>query len=203
MAELGDALRARTLWLVCHDQLPDDRLVVGRQEVSVRASPRGRYDRLGNALPSSGEVEHHCSPLRRAVQTATRLSASLKWETQSVITARAYGDWEGRDWDTLRSEDPARCETFFNNPGAASSPGGETLSDVEERAQAYLTSLSNRDDWTDIVAVTHSELIQAAICAVLNVPLNAAPRIRVDALSITRLGRDWMGWHLLSTNHTP
>jgi alpha-ribazole phosphatase len=201
MSELEDVLRTRSLWLVCHDHLPDDRLIAGRSDVAIRPSPRTRYDRLRKLLPEDGE--RHTSTVRRCHQTCARLRPDLEWTPQELLLGRDHGDWEGQTWDDVRSADPIRCESFWSDYARATAPHGESLGAVAERVDAFLLGLRNRDEWTHLVAVTHPEVIRALVCRVLQIPLNNALRLRVDPLSVTHLSRSWSGWQVDGLNHLP
>ena len=203
MTELSSALRSRTLWLVCHDGVAKQGVVAGRSNAAIRPSTRARYERLLKALPSGEGVEFVRSLVRRAQQSCARLDHAAKWEEMANLTARDHGDWTEKTWDEIRREDPVRCEAFWNEYGRAAAPRGETLSAVHERADAFLQGLANRDDWSDVVAVTHPEVVHVCIAHVLQIPLNNVLRIRVDPLSVTRLSRDWMSWQLHGLNQTP
>lgn len=201
MTDLEDALRHRCLHLVCHDDLPQERLIAGRSDVAIRPAPRRRYDQLRRLLPD--DAERHTAAVRRCLQTCARIRPDVDWTEQEGLDGRRHGEWEGRTWDDVRVEDPVRCEQFWSDYARATAPGGESLGDVAERVDSFLLGLRNRDGWTDVVAVTHPEVIRVAVCRVLQIPLNNALRLRVDPLSVTRLSRTWTGWQIDGLNLQP
>src|SRR5262249_9601668 len=61
----------------------------------------------------------YCSPLLRAVQTATIVAAphGLAPIPVEALTECDVGRWEGLDWQTIRSLDPEGFQRFHGGPG--------------------------------------------------------------------------------------
>ncbi len=78
-------------------------------------------------------IDHcYCSPLLRAVQTAAIVAGphGLSPQPLEALTECNVGRWEGLDWQTIRSLDPAGFQSFHANPAAFGYPGGESFRDV-------------------------------------------------------------------------
>lgn len=200
MTEIPDMFRARRVWLVARDRISDEQLITGTSDVPIRASSRTAYESLRKLLPEPEDAQRVRSPSRRAEQTAARIYPNSAWEANGHLRPREFGDWERRTWGEVRVEDARRAESFWHDYAGGRAPGGETLEDVSERVELFLTSLANRDSWHSVVAVTHRDVIRAVVCRVLDVRLRQAPRIYIEPLSICRLTLSWNHWQLDALN---
>ena len=202
MSELNDFMRVRGVYLICHDRVADDVQIPGRGDGAIRPSSRAQYERLRKLLPDADASGRFASGERRCKQTAARLMPNVEWEASEHLEARDFGDWTGRTWTDIRSSDPVRCEQFWNDFARERPPRGESLRDVARRAEMFLGGLTNRDDWTSTLVVTHAEIIRVAICLVLDIQLKQSLKISVDPLSVTHVSHNWMGWQVESVNVT-
>lgn len=200
MTEIPDLLRARRVWLIARDRVADEQVMNGLTDTPIRASARGAYDDLRRLLPEPEQTVRYQSPTRRAEQTAARIYPHHEWENNEQLGPRGFGDWERKSWGDVRTADPRRAEAFWNDYANSRAPGGESLVDVSDRVELFLTSLANRSGWHNVVAVTHPDVIRAVVCRVLDVRLKQAIRIHVEPLSLCRLSLSWEAWQLDSLN---
>ncbi len=201
MAELEQAFRSRDLYLVCHDSTAEEGLIAGRSDVGIRPSPRSRYDMLRKVLPTEEGVEWYRGDERRCQQTSARIFSEAGWEENDQLAARGMGAWEGMNWQDVRDKDSVRAEAFWSHYASTAAPGGgESLAQVSERMNAFLTGMGHRTVWSTAVVVCAPEVISAAVCSTLQVDLSAALRFNVDPLSVTRLSHNWIGWQIGCVN---
>ena len=203
MADLNEFMRVRSVYLICHDRTADERAIAGRGDVAIRPSSRAIYDRLRKMLPDGDDVVRHVASQRRCKQTAARLIPNQDWNESAQLDARDFGDWTGSTWETIRKEQPVRCEQFWNDYARERPPRGESLREVTGRLEMFLAGLTNRDDWGSALVVAPAEIIRVAVCLILDVKLKNALKISVDPLSVSHVSHNWMGWQVESVNVTP
>src|SRR5437879_8949290 len=82
----------------------------------------------------------YCSPLLRAVQTASIVSVPHGLAPVAVesLTECDIGRWEGLDWQTIRRTDKEAYQQFMSRPGDQGYPDGETFADVHLRASGAI-----------------------------------------------------------------
>ena len=82
----------------------------------------------------------YCSPLLRAVQTASivALPHGLAPAAVESLTECDIGRWEGLDWQTIRRTDKEAYQQFMARPGDQGYPDGETFADVHLRASGAI-----------------------------------------------------------------
>lgn len=128
------------------------------------------------------------SPALAARQTAAALG--LEAVVAPGLRACDPGRWAGRRLDDLQVEDPQGLAAWLTDPGAAPH-GGETLVALMARVAAWLDAQIGRD--ARVVAVTHPEVIRAAVACAIEAPPRAGLRIDVAPLSraILSFNRQW------------
>lgn len=156
---------------------------------------RGREaaSKLGSLLPR--RIEVLSSPARRCVQTAD--AAGLSTRIDGGLGECDFGSWAGKTLADVHAQDPAGVLQWMREPTAAPH-GGEDLASLVERVAGWLES---RHDYESVtVAITHAEVIKAAVVHVLGAPLQSFWRIDVDPLSITELHARERRWTLVRAN---
>ncbi len=145
------------------------------------------------------------SPLKRAVLTAEPAAAAcgLELETDDRLRELDFGDWEGKTFDEIRSEDPERAERFLYS-AEHGFPGGEPLEDGARRILEVFEDLRLSHAGLAVLVVAHNTLLRLGLCAALGVPLGdyrrRLPRVVNAAISEVRFGED--GGALYSFNAT-
>jgi broad specificity phosphatase PhoE len=128
------------------------------------------------------------SPALAARQTAAALG--LDAVAAPGLRACDSGRWAGRRLEDLQRDDPHGLAAWLTDPGAAPH-GGETLVALMARVAAWLDDQTGHD--SRVVAVTHQEVIRAAVARALDAPPSACLRIDVAPLSraILSFNRQW------------
>src|SRR5438132_11823825 len=70
----------------------------------------------------------YCSPMLRAVQTASIIAAphGLSPQPLEALNECDIGKWEGLDWQEIRCRDAEGYQNFMANPARHGYPGGES-----------------------------------------------------------------------------
>jgi probable phosphomutase (TIGR03848 family) len=159
-------------------RLPGVRLnAEGREQASV-LSERLRGERL-HAI--------YCSPLERARETAEAIAAphELPPCVDAALNEIDFGEWTGRTIDDLQHH--PRWRSFNEHRSATCIPGGELMLDVQARIVAAIDRLGERHSRATVLAVSHGDVIKAALAHYLRVSLDHIPFFVIDPASVSTL----------------
>ncbi len=152
-----------------HPELPDDApRFLGRTDLPLSERGRGEARRLKAALESIPfDLVVH-SGLRRAEETAAIVTEG---RTAPLRVERAFqeircGDWEMRTLADIAASDPEAFEARAKDFAGYRPPGGESFTDVRDRAWPAFQSLLKRERG-DLLVVAHAGVLRALIVAVL------------------------------------
>ncbi len=152
---------------------------------------------------ASSKLQHcYCSPLQRAVETATILCAphGLTPRIDQELTECDVGRWEGLDWETIRSRDSEAHRKFMECPGEYGYPDGESFGDVERRATAAMQQIISRHPGQSILVVSHRVVNRVYLASLLGMAPNEARRVNVDNCSVSLIEHSGGKTRLLTLN---
>ena len=144
----------------------------------------------------------YSSPLQRALDTAQAIAHYHQLEVTIEPSLREIevGQLEG----VLVTEIGKRLDHFLITDGQSGElpkmPGGESLTEVQQRVWSTIQHLADRHTDGIIVVVTHYFAILAIICAALNLPLSQISRFRLEPGSISTITLDEQVTRLISFN---
>jgi broad specificity phosphatase PhoE len=129
----------------------------------------------------------YCSPLRRAVDTATVIAAPhlLTPTPLAALTECDIGDWEGLDWDTIRGRDPDYYRRYVADVEAVPYPGGESFGGVHRRAAPVLDSLIKEHAGRAVLVVSHHVVLRTYLAGVLGLPIRLARRVSLENCGVS------------------
>lgn len=143
-----------------------------------------------------------CSPLERALETATPIATLLGLEPspREEFQELDFGEWTGRGIAELRED--ARFHHFNTMRGSARVPGGESMPEAQARMLRGLQALRERHPNGAVVVVGHCDPLRATIAHFLGIPLDLMLRFELApaSLSTIDLGEDWV--RVVSVNDT-
>jgi broad specificity phosphatase PhoE len=129
------------------------------------------------------------SPLQRAVVTAKEIASlhNIHIKTNPALREIEAGELEG-----ILSADLGKrfSDYLIDGDKMVKIPGGEALTDVQERSWSFVKSLSGEYDECTVVLVSHYFVILSIICKVLDVPLQNINRFRMDTGSLSIITLD-------------
>jgi alpha-ribazole phosphatase len=187
------------LWLVRHGPT-HEKAFTGWRDVPADLSDSAAIARLSAALPAAPVV---ASTLLRARQTADAIAGDRpRLPHDPDLREFDYGDWDGMTWDVIAARWPDLSRTYWEAPGDAAPPGGESWHAGEARMSAAIDRH---------IAAGHAELIVVVHFGVILTQLRRARGIaaaavlaqRIDNLSVTELHRQADAWHVGRVNHRP
>ncbi len=188
-----------------------DGLLVGRLDLPALlagAQPRAPDDdvqAMAACLPRNALWV--CSPLRRARDTSAALFAAGIKPTPELLepafAEQTYGLWDGLTYEQIGERYPSESEQLWRTPATMRPPEGESFADVMVRVAEAITRLGQAHPNRDIVAVAHSGTIRAALALALDLSPDAALRLQIAPLSLTRIDRVHganEGWRIEAVN---
>jgi broad specificity phosphatase PhoE len=135
----------------------------------------------------------YCSPLQRAVRTAQILAEphGLVPRTSPGLTSMDYGDWTGQFTEDVAHRWPEQYRQWMCDPFSLRIPGGESASDLRDRAVAALQAiLSRHSDGDTILLVTHQVVTRTLVCVLAGMPSTAWWQFGQDLCNLSRFGYD-------------
>ncbi|MBK5957712.1 histidine phosphatase family protein [Rhodoplanes elegans] len=178
-----------------------DRVLVGRTP-RIGLSDEGRRQAAALAVRLSTEAltSVHASPRERAQQTANPIAEAAR----VVVTISPdldeidFGIWTGRG--VVEMADDPTWRRWNENREHARAPDGESMQEVQQRAVGLLDRLARTHPDGRIAAVSHGDVIRAALLHYLGMRLDAYDRLEVSPASVSTLVVGAWGARLLSLN---
>jgi broad specificity phosphatase PhoE len=186
----------RTLLLVRHAPTSATRAAAFPADEPL--DERGRQQAAGLAASLPRRTEVITSPARRCRQTAE--AAGLEAAADERISECDFGTWAGRSLADVNAESPEAVGAWMLDPDAAPH-GGESLAAFFARIARWLDEQAEHEG--RLAAVTHGEVIKAAVVHALGAPLLAFWRIDATPLAITELHAHGGRWTVVRLNCPP
>ena len=129
----------------------------------------------------------YASPLERTQDTAKIVAKalSLRVRTRRGLGEVDYGDWTDKPLGQLRRR--RDWAVIQQTPSRFTFPNGESIRAAQSRVVEQLERLAADHAKETIVAVSHADIIKAAVAHFLGMPLDTFQRIVVSPASITAL----------------
>jgi broad specificity phosphatase PhoE len=186
---------AATILLIrhaAHDDL-NVRLSGRRPGVPLSAAGRAQAKRVGHRLANHGIVRVACSPLQRTVETAAAITGAASLpdaEPDDALLEIDFGAWTGRTFDSLTGD--SEWDRWNAERLRATPPQGEAMAAAQQRIVGWLDATARSVNGAVVAAVTHCDMIRAAVAHVLGLPLDKLLRFDIDTASITTIvAGDW------------
>ncbi|RMH04230.1 MAG: histidine phosphatase family protein [Nitrospirae bacterium] len=152
--------------------------IMGRLPVPLNARGREQAKALAHALKEQPIAAIYSSPVLRCLQTAQIISAVLDIPLfeEPGLTEVDFGQWEQKFWSEL-AHDPIRQE-LYRSPEVAHPPGGETLSEVQQRAVTAVTKVvdSNLTPYP-VMILSHADVLRSILGYFLHLSLEQTRRV--------------------------
>jgi probable phosphoglycerate mutase len=175
------------VFLIRHgDIAAHDRLGQRAQE-SLTAVGSDQARRVAHFLESFQIAAVFSSPLRRAQETAQAIAdiVNVPVTTESALREVDAGEWENRSFHDLSGTDRWKWYNSFRS--GTRPPGGEMMLEVQARVVGFLERSAQTFRNANICAVSHGDVIRAAVCHYTGIALDLSLRLRIDAGSLTIL----------------
>ena len=178
-----------SIYLIRHGATDDIGKRISGWLPGVHLNPVGvtQAAKLAVRISRAGISAIYSSPLERTMETAHALAARFGLEVTQLpaLGEVHFGDWTGRTFDEL---DRIREWRLFNSfRSSTRPPGGELMLEVQRRIVSQLTELRQRHPHQTIAVLSHGDVIRAAVCHFLGIPLDLLLRFEISPASVTIL----------------
>ena len=172
-----------------------DRVLPGRSGgAPLAAAGHRQAEELAAHFAALGITAVQSSPRERAEQTARPIAerASVPCETIAALDEVDVGAWSGLTFEEL-DRDPA-WHAWNSDRHRTRAPGGEAMTDVQERLLGHLRDSCTRHPEARLVLVSHADVIKTALLHFLGTDLDGYGRIEIAPAGISTLViGDWGG----------
>jgi len=175
----------------------------GRVDVGLNETGVKQAKLLGEYLRQVKVEAIYSSPLKRALMTAEAIARchNLHVEIAPGLIDLDFGQWQGLPRQEVRERYGELYAEWARNPARVTLPGGESLSDVTERAVRVVDEVIARHEGT-VVLVSHRVVNKVLICALLGLDNTHFWDIRLDACGVTTFAYDNGRFVLVRHNDT-
>ena len=183
-----------------HDLL--GRRLCGRDDpVSLNAAGIVQARSAAAWLARRGTQQVISSPVSRAWETAGYVAAAAGVEplVEMALVEIDFGAWTGCSFDELAGR--ADWTAWNVDRGRRPAGSGETMVEVQARVGRWIETLHGRGG--SLVAVSHADVIKAAVAHVLGLPLQFHDRFEIAPGSITTVVLDAGGGVVQALNERP
>lgn len=197
--------RPTVVLLVRHGHTPTTgKLLPGRAPgLHLSESGQEQAKAVGERLAALPKLDAiYASPLERTRETAAAIAAArggdMKVKVDKGLVEVDIGDWTGADFKTVRKA--PEWKTVYQYPTGFRFPGGESFLEMQTRMAATIERLRAAHPGQTIVAVSHADLIKAAVAHALGTHLDLFQRIVISPCSVTAIAYGDGGPMVLSVN---
>jgi broad specificity phosphatase PhoE len=162
----------------------------GSQDVELSDLGARQAEALARVVRSRPVVAIYTSPLARARRTAEIAAAGTNVPVTSVDDLRelCLGEWEGRTVEEIRSLPDDPYARWVRDPVACLPPGGEPLSDVQDRVVRSMGQIARaHPNGGQVLVVCHGGVISAYLAHCLGLPLSSIWRLTVSNGSLSEV----------------
>ena len=179
-------------------------LLCGRMP-GVGLAPEGQQEagRAARQMAKYAITALYASPVQRTQETASIIGEATRLvpQTTEALNEIDFGAWTGRAFATL-GNDPA-WDRWNQARSQHRPPEGESMLEVQTRMAAWLSDAMASHPDVAVIAVSHADVIKAALCHALGLSLDHHHRLEVSPGSIsTVVGGPW-GMKVHGVNELP
>ena len=147
----------------------------------------------------------YTSPSVRTIQSADMISKLFKQDVKILedLTTRECAAWNGLTFSQILDRHPTGFKDILDYPEEKTQAGGESSVEFINRTKAVIERVVNENNGNRIIIVTHPDVIQAAICAALDISADKLPKLYIRTGSATQISYFESWASLLYSDHVP
>jgi broad specificity phosphatase PhoE len=181
-----------TLLLARHGQSLSNavRRFQGAQDIALSDLGVRQAGALAGAVRRRPLRAVYASPLERARRTAEIVGEAVGMPVTCLGDLRelCLGEWEGRTVDEIRALPGDPYTQWVRDPLVCLPPGGEPLTDVQERVVRVMDEIAGAHGrGEEVLVVCHGGVISAYLAHCLGLPLSAIWRLSLGNGSISEV----------------
>lgn len=130
------------------------------------------------------------SPLTRTIQTSHaihRFHAKIPLLIDANLRERDFGNIEGLIYEEINQRHPELIYSESWKYRHFRPKGGESLADLESRADRFLSSVLPLYSEKKVAVISHGTFLRVLICRILAIPLMDYSHLRMDNTAVTIL----------------
>ncbi len=148
----------------------------GRSDVPLNSKGRKQAHALARALKDEILTSIYTSPLSRAMETARIIGTfhpGVPLHVDEGLIEMSLGDFDGMSARRWAETYPDFRDAWRKDPSALRMPGGETLSEVRDRAKETVDRITQSyHPGCTLVMASHNFVILALLCHATRLPLS-------------------------------
>jgi broad specificity phosphatase PhoE len=143
----------------------------GSVDVPLSDEGRAQAAALGRRLASTPIAAAYCSPMQRAIDTATIVCGPHKLTPVQREGLREidHGKWEGRKEREVREEAAGAYAAWEADPYLVGAPGGDTGLAVLSRAMPAFRQIVADHPGQTVLVVSHKATLRLVLCSYLGI----------------------------------
>ena len=159
----------------------------GSTDVDLSAAGLWQAGKLRDRLAKENIHSIYSSDLKRAIVTAKTIATLHKREVTACAELREidFGRLEGLTFSQVNERYPDIVQLWLEQSPELAFPGGESISQFEERITSFSRRLQKLSGEETILVVAHSGALRTLICQLLGTEPRQRWQIRLDLASLT------------------
>jgi alpha-ribazole phosphatase/probable phosphoglycerate mutase len=164
----------------------------GQSDPPISQRGQNQIKELMSALVRDSFDLIYTSDLCRAIGTATPIAETLGLSLLSRTDLREmhFGQWEGKRWSEIESENRAFAALWMQNFPDLPAPGGEPFSEFRARVLREISYLRSAATGKRAIVVTHGGVMRVVLQTMLGYSEQAAWELTRDYCSSFEFLRD-------------
>jgi alpha-ribazole phosphatase len=161
----------------------------GQSDVPLSAEGRAEARALAARLAGVALAAVYSSDLARARETAEIVAQphGLAVTTDAAFREVALGELEGLTRAALEGEYAEVWERWRVDPASVQYPGGESLTQVQERMWRGFEGLAAAHPHDTVLLVSHGFALLTLVCRVIDLPLRSFRRLWLDTTGVSEV----------------
>jgi len=157
----------------------------GVADIDLNDTGRRQVGELAHSLKDADIRAVYSSDLLRALRTARQIAShhDLEVNIDKDLREMDQGDLEGLLFEDIRDRYSDVMKEWRESPETLRLPGGESLSQVQERAWNVFEKINRLHAGETVVAVSHNLTITALLCKITGVGLGGFRNFNLRAAS--------------------
>jgi alpha-ribazole phosphatase len=159
----------------------------GKTDVELSATGIRQAEQLRDCLAREKINAVYSSQLSRARRTAEIIASrqGAKVQVYSDLNECDFGFVEGMTFTEIQKQYPQLAEALRSSDNAARFAGGESISELDERVQNFLSRLKKHREKETVLIVAHGGTLLFLICHLLEIDTRNWRKMRLDLASRT------------------